>query len=165
MVVKNEMVILITEELKWMCADLGVDNGVLRLETKYYDCKVPVVHDSRISGYQIGGIVTGCLDDSIDELLQSVPEDCVKILFSRDDSLLDKCIDKGFELVSPDENGRVLEALKCRIWTPFEPELVSFESLLEKMEQTRNGSMSASERRAMAESVALQFCNLLDDED
>jgi hypothetical protein len=99
--------------------------------------------------------------------------------------MLDKCIDAGFELISTkstsDEPGgseRVVEALKCRMWTSLtecasitatsETLLDSFEKLMSEMSIARKNASSLpdADRRATAERLAQKFAILMDsDED
>lgn len=167
----------------------------LHLKTKYYTVSVPVVIATSLPnplGSSVKGIV---LIDEVSminahSLTCSSDDDCVKIFLSRNEAHLDACIDAGFELVTysdlsdisdPDSGvGRLVEALKCRLWQseepstcsevspekPMEDYLDSFESLISEMQNLRNASakLSDSERRARAEQVATRLSKFLCDD-
>ena len=174
-------------------------DGKIPLETKYYTVSVPVTASvtcpAALSPNVKGVIVVE--DESNQSLsflrtLSGDDDDIVKIYFSKDEALLDACIDNGFELVRGDLRveadltdtesgiGRVLEALKCRIWQTDEPStcsdsteespeeiLNSFEALISQMQQVRNSSSTFSDddRRARAECVASQLAKFLCQDD
>ena len=168
---------------------LGVTNGHLRLKTKYYDTVVPVKVTRDM--VEVDETVKGVVVLSLDHLLESsewenLSDDCVKILFHDNDIHLERCIEAGFELViatcpvGEDSkeygHGRLLEALKCRMWESAQPVatpevseelmLESFDALLEKVKQVRESSVDVSDdqRRKMAEEMANQFYRLLGDD-
>ena len=173
--------------------------GILSLNTKYYSASVPVTMmscnasslDRNVKGVVV---VEDALKTSLSVLhsLTDEDDDVVKVYFAKDETHLATCIDHGFELVpglgDPSDlsnvesgTGRIIEALKCRVWqTDEEPStcsdsreenpeelLNSFESLISQMQQVRNMSstLSDDERRARAECVASQLAKLLCDDD
>lgn len=146
---------------------LGVKSGQLLLETKYYSCSVPVEFGNVTDSTKAVVVLE---DLSLLDKIE-LDDDCVKLVFSEcGETKLHACIDRGFELVLHEDGGveRVLEALKCRVWSDEAPEnlsseLLSFEALLAKMTQVRSGELSDTERRAMAESIASEFLNYLDE--
>ena len=170
--------------------------GLLNLHTKYYSVSVPVkmtpqCPDTLDPSVKAVIVIEVGLNDSlrtIKSLSSAGDDDNVRIYFAKDEIQLGSCIDHGFELVTGlgEENncsnvdagiGRIMEALKCRIWQTDEPStcsseppeenteqlLSSFESLISEMQQVRNASASLSdeERRARAECVASQLAKLL----
>lgn len=174
-------------------------SGSVQLQTKYYTVSVPVSITASLDSCiceDIKGIIV-VEDPTADSkfvlrALSGQEEDRIKIFLSHDETLLGACIDHGFELVtyavadtdlSNTESGlgRVIEALKCRIWeaadepstsssTPdvTNPDTIldSFESLISQMQQVRqlSSSLSNTERRSKAESIASQLAKLLCDD-
>ncbi len=190
-------------ELAENLRDRIAPSGGIHLQTKYYTVSVPVTIMAPLeSGLpeEVKGIIL-VEDPKIDSApllmtLSGQEEDRIKIFLTQSEDSLDACIDHGFELVTYSvgdtdlnnlENGigRVIEALKCRMWESDEPStcsstpqesnsdsiLDSFESLISQMQQVRlsSTSLSDSERRSKAESIASQLAKLLcddsDDED
>lgn len=161
------------KDVESFLAQLGVtETGLLRLTTKYYDTEVSISRNEK-NNSQGAIIILDSFDTKHD--FSEIDNDEVKILFTSNEELLEECIDRGFELVTPtceDEISgieRVLEALKARVWkgsSEVSASLLSFESLMDKMQEVRTTSMSDAKRREMAESIALQFSNFFDsDED
>jgi hypothetical protein len=196
---KDSIVIYSTsKELASDVRDRIAPSGSVHLQTKYYTVSVPVSITASLDsclGEDIKGILV--VEDpttdsrSLLRALSGQEEDRIRIFLSHDETLLGACIDHGFELVtyavadtdlSHTETGlgRVIEALKCRMWEADEPStssatpdvsnpdtiLDSFESLISQMQQVRqlSSSLSDTERRSKAESIASQLAKLLCDD-
>ena len=156
--------------------ELGCVNGSLELVTKYYSAKIPVVIVSspdQISE-QTGAIVV--LADMANKISHLKMEDhVVCIVYSDNETLVDHCIENGFELVQISGQGddcgvgRVKEAIKCRMWSsalvkaPAEDEkmLESLDDLMSRIKSVRDSVTDVTSRKKMAESLALELAALL----
>ena len=168
---------------------LGVEDGKYSIETKYYSVKVPVITltgEEVASSQQFKFARAVIVVDSSKLLhhasLDSVSEnnDDVRIFFSTDETLIERCIDRGFELViDRDEEDcgipRVRDALKCRAWTDctsadevaeISPEVMmdQFDDLLRRVHAVRNASPPDEERRSRAAAIATELATLLGNE-
>ena len=174
------MIVFYGERSRDLQAAIGVVEGFLHLQTKYYDCVVNVVENlSDVDDISVvGGIVV--VGDNLNPIpttfINELDDECVKILYTHGSpGALDQCLEMGFELVNAIEGedsgpSRVLEALKCHMWkssiTQSESnELESLDLLMSKIKHVRESCMDETQRRKMASDVAQQFYALLGNSD
>jgi hypothetical protein len=159
---------LVHEADEFVSTQLGVQSGHLSLVTKYYSASVPVKTISEADAPDQLGADTGAII-----LVQTSPSLLVRFartntadetvrLFIHTD-FLDECIDSGFEQVT-DGVDRVIEALKCRVWsdenpTPDLSELETLDTLMSRMKMCRD--LSDSDRRIQAEIMITKLMELI----
>ena len=165
--------------------DMGAVDGKYSIVTKYYSVKVPVgvfTRDQFSDPILKTARALILVDDAnlLEHSAFGVPEehnDDIRIFFSSDETSLQRCIDRGFELVldsDQEECGipRVRDALKCRAWTDctsaeevpeISPESMmdQFDDLLRRVHAVRNSSLPDDERRERAAAIATELATLL----
>jgi hypothetical protein len=179
-----------TERASELADAIGVSNGILTIETKYFSVKIPVflsTDPTEISSRTKAVII----EDDLTHIskFEDLADDAIKIFLSDSEAHLDTCIQRGFEFVpksaSPGELGvdfgipRIKEALKCRIWLETQPSssatatrieepdklLGDFDDLMQRIKSmhtaSKTGLKSDTERRERAAVLASELANLL----
>lgn len=186
----DEIIYIIAQNLDsatTLADNIGVKNGTLMIESKYFSVNVPVracVAPSDIPSCVKGVIIV----DAIEQVREfsNISEDAIKIFLTDSNHHLEKCIENGFELVlnsgEPDDDPREIgiprlkAALECRAWSNAQPNLCSstgnpekmindFDNLIRRVkwmhEAAKSSSASDTDRREKAAAIASELANLL----